>query len=156
MAEKATLCFVLFKDELLMINRVKPPFMGMWNAVGGHLIKGETIEECAVREIKEESGITVKTVKLFSEFTWNYDDEIGYALFSRLPDDFDATAFPKKTKEGIVDFVPVDWVLDKKNAGVIEDLRVFLNDLKASEYKDYHLIYDNNRLVKAEIKRKRI
>lgn len=156
MAEKATLCFVLFKDELLMINRVKPPFMGMWNAVGGHLIKGETIEECAVREIKEESGITVKTVKLFSEFTWNYDDEIGYALFSRLPDDFDATVFPKKTKEGIVDFVPVDWVLDKKNAGVIEDLRVFLNDLKAGEYKDYHLIYDDNRLVKAEIKRKRI
>lgn len=152
MAEKATLCFVLFKDELLMINRVKPPFMGRWNAVGGHLNDGETIEACAIREIKEESGISVDKVKQISEFTWNYDDEIGYAYLATLPDDFDISAFPKKTEEGIVDFCDIDWVLDKRNDGVIDDLRVFLSDISVGEYKDYHLIYDGNSLVKAEVK----
>ena len=69
MQRKATLCFVRNGEKILMINRVKPPFMGMWNAVGGHLVDGETPEQCAVREIKEESGITVDSVSLFSEFT---------------------------------------------------------------------------------------
>ena len=36
MQRKATLCFVRNGEKILMINRVKPPFMGMWNAVGGH------------------------------------------------------------------------------------------------------------------------
>lgn len=152
MCRKATLCFVIYKDKLLMINRVKPPFMGRWNAVGGHLNDGETIEACAIREIKEESGISVDKVKQISEFTWNYDDEIGYAYLATLPDDFDISTFPKKTEEGIVDFCDIDWVLDKRNDGVIDDLRVFLSDISVGEYKDYHLIYDGNSLVKAEVK----
>lgn len=155
MCRKATLCFVVYKDKLLMINRVKPPFMGKWNAVGGHLNDGETLDACAIREIKEESGIIVDEVKLISEFTWNYDDEIGYAYLANLPDGFDISAFPKKTREGIVDFCDIDWVSDKRNDGVIEDLRLFLNDIKTGKYKDYHLIYDGNRLVEAKIKRVR-
>lgn len=152
MPRKATLCFVLHKDKILMINRLKPPFTGMWNAIGGHLERGESAEECAVREIKEESGVTVKDVKLISTFTWNYDDEIGYALISSLPDDFDESAFPKKTEEGIVDFMPIDWILSEDNCGVIEDLRVFLKDIKSGDFHDYHLVYDKTRLVKAIVK----
>ena len=154
MQRKATLCFVRNGEKILMINRVKPPFMGMWNAVGGHLADGETPEQCAVREIKEESGITVDSVSLFSEFTWNYDDETGYALIADLPDDFDDSAFPLKTDEGIVDFMPVDWVINPKNDGVIEDLRVFIADIKNSDYKDYHLIYDGKRLKDVIVKGK--
>ena len=41
----ATLCFVKKGNKILMINRNKPPFMGMWNAVGGHIEKGETPEQ---------------------------------------------------------------------------------------------------------------
>ena len=50
-----TLCFVKKEDKILMINRNKPPFMGMWNALGGHLEEGETLEECAIRETEEET-----------------------------------------------------------------------------------------------------
>ena len=50
----ATLCFVIKDDEILMINRNKPPFMGLWNAVGGHIEDGETPSQSAIREIKEE------------------------------------------------------------------------------------------------------
>ncbi len=152
MPKKATLCFVMHKDKILMINRLKPPFTGMWNAIGGHLERGESAEECAVREIKEESGITVKEVKLISTFTWNYDDEIGYALISLLPNDFDESAFPMKTEEGIVDFMPIDWILNEDNFGVIEDLRVFLKDIKEGVFHDYHLVYDKTHLVKAIVK----
>lgn len=153
MPEKATLCFVMHKDKILMQNRVKPPFMGMWNAVGGHLLAGESAEDCAKREIKEESGVIVDSVKLISEFTWNYDDEIGYAFLSVLPDDFDESRFPFATDEGIVAFLPVSWVLNPKNYGVIEDLRVFLNDINRGEFHDYHLVYEQKKLLKVVVKK---
>ena len=143
----ATLCFVKKGNKILMINRNKPPFMGMWNAVGGHIENGETPEQCAVREIYEESGIKVSSAKVISVFTWNYDDEIGYATLSELQDDIDSSfSFPLSTAEGIVDFKDIDWVLNEKNYGVIEDLRVFLSDIKNGVRQNYHLIYENSRL----------
>lgn len=130
-----------------MINRNKPPFMGMWNAVGGHIEKGETPEQCAVREIYEESGIKVSSAKVISVFTWNYDDEIGYATLSELQDGEDSSpSFPLSTAEGIVEFKDIDWVLNEKNYGVIEDLRVFLSDIKKGVKQNYHLIYENSEL----------
>lgn len=146
---KATLCFVKKGNKILVINRNKPPFVGMWNAVGGKVKEGESIEECAIREIKEESGVTVESAEVFSVFTWNYDDETGYATLSVLPDDYDETAFPKETEEGVVTFKDIDWIVSPENYGVIDDLKIFIGDIKKNKKTDYHLIYDNKTLVKA-------
>ncbi len=148
MAEE-TLCFVLKGDKILMINRNKPPFMGMWNVVGGHLENGETLKECAIREIKEESGISVKEVEKISTFTWNYDDDIGHVFVAKVENNDTADLkFPVKTEEGIIDFKEIDWILNEKNYGVIEDLRVFIKDIKDGVKNDYHMIYENSKLVK--------
>lgn len=146
---KATLCFVKKGNKILVINRNKPPFVGMWNAVGGKVKEGESIEECAIREIKEESGVTVESAEVFSVFTWNYDDETGYATLSVLPDDYDETAFPVETEEGVVTFKNIDWIVSPENYGVIDDLKIFIGDIKKNKKTDYHLIYDNKTLVKA-------
>ena len=142
-----TLCFVKKDNKILMINRNKPPFMGMWNALGGHKEDNETALECAIREIKEESNIIVDNAKLISISTWNYDDDEIYVYVSTLPDDFDINAYPLKIHEGIIDFKEIDWVLNLKNFGVIEDLRVFLNDIKEEQCNNYHLIYNDSKLI---------
>lgn len=151
--KRATLCFVLCGDKLLMINRNSKPFMGLWNAVGGKIERGETEKDCAIREIKEESGITVTEAELFSTFTWNVDDEIGYAFLSRLPSDFDISKYPKRHEEGVIDFKPIEWVLNEENLGVIPDLRLFLSDIVKGEKRDYHLVYEGNKLIDMENKR---
>lgn len=46
------------KDELLMIYR-----NGYWDIPKGHLEKGEEINECAIREVKEETGISQLSIK---------------------------------------------------------------------------------------------
>lgn len=62
-----TVC-LLFNQEktrLLLQKKEKTIYAGLFNGVGGKLEKNETPEECARREIKEETGIS----KL-SRLTW--------------------------------------------------------------------------------------
>ena len=142
-----TLCFVKKDNKILMINRNKPPFMGLWNALGGHKEENETALQCAVREIYEEGNIKVDNARLISISTWNYDDDEIYVYVSELDDDFDISVYPVKINEGIIDFKEIDWVLNLKNYGVIEDLRVFLDDIKNNRAQNYHLVYDNSKLL---------
>ena len=142
---EAVMCFVFIDGKLLMINRNKPPFMGMWNAVGGKVEKGETPERACVREVFEESGIKIADPERLSRFTWNYDDEVGYAFTVSVKST--DKSFPVATEEGIIDLKPLKWVLDEKNYGVIADLKVFLKDVEKNEKHDYHLIYDGATLV---------
>lgn len=148
-----TLCFVKKDNKILMINRNKSPFMGMWNALGGHLEKGETPIQCAIREVYEEGKIQIRDAKLISVSTWNYDDDEIYVYVSELPSDFNLDIYPIKIDEGIIDFKNIDWIIHEKNYGVIEDLRLFIKDIKEDKYNNYHLIYNNSKLVDYIIKK---
>lgn len=62
MLKLATLCYVKRQGQTLMLHRVKKQgdmHAGKWNGLGGKLEPGETPEECAIREIYEESGLRV-------------------------------------------------------------------------------------------------
>lgn len=58
------------KLMLLLIKRGGHPFKDMWALPGGFLQKGETVEECALRETKEETNVmptSLMEVGVFSE-----------------------------------------------------------------------------------------
>jgi 8-oxo-dGTP pyrophosphatase MutT (NUDIX family) len=46
--------------EVLLIQRGKAPDKGKWTFPGGGLELGETISECAVREVFEETGVVLR------------------------------------------------------------------------------------------------
>ncbi|MDZ7764918.1 MAG: NUDIX domain-containing protein [Melioribacteraceae bacterium] len=59
----ATLCYIQKENKTLMLYRNKKEndyHEGKWNGLGGKFEPGETPEDCAIREIKEEAGLTVK------------------------------------------------------------------------------------------------
>lgn len=63
----ATLCYVKSGDKTLMLYRNKKEndyHEGKWNGLGGKLEPGESPEDCAIREIFEESGLVVRELKL--------------------------------------------------------------------------------------------
>ena len=63
----ATLCYVRSGGKTLMVHRIKKAndmHQGRWNGLGGKLEPGETPEECAVREIREESGLVARNLIL--------------------------------------------------------------------------------------------
>ena len=58
------------KLMLLLIKRGGHPFKGMWALPGGFLQRGETVEQCALREIEEETSVAptaIMPVGIFSE-----------------------------------------------------------------------------------------
>ena len=61
-------CIVVFnkdKDKVLFCKRVKDPYKGMYNFVGGKLEEGENSEAAAYRELYEETGIDTEHIKLY-------------------------------------------------------------------------------------------
>lgn len=61
-----TLCYIEKEDSYLMLHRVKKGMdvnKDKWIGVGGHFEKDESPEECLLREVKEETGLTLESWK---------------------------------------------------------------------------------------------
>ncbi|HUV16472.1 MAG TPA: NUDIX domain-containing protein [Pelolinea sp.] len=70
---------ILRNNQLLLIKRKKSHGAGSWAVPGGHLEYGESLEECAMREMREEVGLEIGNVRfkaitndLFSENYLHY------------------------------------------------------------------------------------
>jgi ADP-ribose pyrophosphatase YjhB (NUDIX family) len=46
--------------KVLLIKRAFAPYQHLWTLPGGRVEPGETIEQCAIREIAEEVGLTIR------------------------------------------------------------------------------------------------
>lgn len=76
--DPATLVFVFRDDELLLINKKTGLGKGKVNMPGGKVDPGETPEECAVRECREEVGITVSGLEYCGMHKFQFVD--GYSI----------------------------------------------------------------------------
>ena len=68
------------KLRLLLIKRGGHPFKGMWALPGGFLQKGETIEECALRETQEETNVTPTALMPVGVFSQPDRDPRGWII----------------------------------------------------------------------------
>jgi 8-oxo-dGTP diphosphatase len=50
--------------KVLLIKRGRDPFKGEWAIPGGRIEDDETAEQCAKREMKEETGLDVEIIKM--------------------------------------------------------------------------------------------
>jgi 8-oxo-dGTP diphosphatase len=66
--------------RLLLIKRKSPPFQGCYALPGGFVEYGETVEEAARRELKEETGVTAKTQHLVGIYSQSNRDPRGHVV----------------------------------------------------------------------------
>ena len=141
-----TLCYIRRADQTLMVHRIKKPndmHHGKWNGLGGKLEPGETPEECAVREILEESGLAVSDLvfKGLLTFPGFVDNEDWYAfVFVAKNEQGDLIESP----EGSLEWIDNQRLLD---LNLWEGDRLFIPWLDRPGYFSAKLVYLDGRLI---------
>lgn len=141
-----TLCYVKWNGKTLMLHRIKKEndmHKGKWNGLGGKLEPGETPEECVIREIREESGLTVqnpilKGILTFPQFD-GVDDWMAFVFVAR---EFTGTLID--SPEG-----KLEWIEDREipNLNLWEGDRIFLTWLDGDSFFSGKFVYKNKRLI---------
>ena len=74
---------VLVRDgERLLLAR-SPRFKpGVYSALAGFVEPGETLEQCAVREVREEVGIEIANLRYFASQPWPFPNSLMIAFFA--------------------------------------------------------------------------
>lgn len=78
-------------DRVLLVRRGRPPRQGEWSIPGGHQELGETVFEAAIREAREETGLTVRPREILTVIDAIRRDDTGsveqhYTLVEVLAD----------------------------------------------------------------------
>ena len=146
-----TLCYIEKEGKYLMLHRVKKHHdinAGKWIGVGGHVENGETPEECLLREVKEETGLTLTAYRLRGLVTFLSD-----VCEPELMCVFTADAFDGELIE--CDEGELAWVEKSDVLGLPtwEGDRVFLERLLSGDERFFSikLRYEGNRLVEKKV-----
>lgn len=67
-------------DEFILIKRKNDPFKSYWALPGGFVDYGETVENAAIRETKEETSIDVELKKLINVYSDPERDSRGHTV----------------------------------------------------------------------------
>ena len=115
-----TLTFVLNGDDVLLIKRAshKRVFPNMYNGLGGHIERDEDPASSARREIAEESGLAVHSLRLRSIHNIDAGESTGVILFVYTAES-DSREVTSHSAEGTLEWVPKAHILE---LDLVEDL----------------------------------
>jgi 8-oxo-dGTP diphosphatase len=107
---EATICHIIRGRKLLLKEATRGISIGKWNAPGGKSEPGESPEECARREVLEETGLRV--FELFSHGVLTFVMDGGKTLHTRayLFSTKSAEGRARSSEEGRVKWFPVDEI----------------------------------------------
>ena len=145
-----TLCYIERGDEYLMLHRVKKENdlnHDKWIGLGGKFEKDESPEECLLREIKEESGLTLRS--------WRYRGIVTF-VSDTWPTEymhlFTADSFEGEIK--VCDEGELEWIKKSEllKLTLWEGDKIFLRLLDSDEpFFSLKLRYEGDRLVYAAL-----
>lgn len=147
----ATICYLKKNNQTLMLHRnkkYKDIHEGKWNGLGGKLERGESPEDCCIREVLEESGLEIRNPKLkgvcsFPDFDGNGTD--WYAFVFTVTDFFGEMI---DSNEGELHWIDDDKIFDLT---LWEGDRHFLPLLEKRGTFSGKFIYKNKELIDYEM-----
>ncbi len=143
-----TLCYIERDNSYLLLHRIKKENdinKDKWIGVGGHFEQDETPEECLLREVKEETGLTLHAWKLRGIITFMSNEFHTEYMFLYTADDFSGDI--STCNEGVLEWIDKSLVY---NLPIWEGDKIFLKLLETTtEFFSLKLRYEGERLVEA-------
>ena len=147
----SSLCYIENNGKYLMLHRTKKENdinKDKWLGIGGKFEDGESPEESVVREVKEETGLTLNSYKLRCIVTYvstTWETEYMYVFTSN---DFTGTLI--ECNEG-----DLEWI-DKKQITKLptwEGDKLFVEKLQKDDtFFTVKFEYDGEKLIKYQLK----
>ena len=126
------MCMVTDGTRVLVQNRVDPDWSG-YTFPGGHVEKGESFTDAVIREVREETGLTIEAPRLCGIKDWPEEDGSRYMVLLYRADRFTGTL--TSSGEGEVSWVELDELRSLPLADSMENmLRVFLEEEISEQY----------------------
>lgn len=136
--ELTVLCLIHKNDKYLLQDRVKKDWKG-YTLPGGHIEKGESIVDAVVREMKEETGLTVYNPKLCGVKQFPLDDG-RYIVFLFCADEFSGQVI--SSEEGTMHWVNKD---DLSNVNTVEDFQELLRVMLDENLSEFQYVIEDNK-----------
>ncbi len=146
-----TLCYIEKDDAYLMLHRVSKKNdvnAGKWIGPGGHFEEGESPEECLIREVKEETGLTLTSYRLRGVVTFLSPKDETDHMFLYTADGFEGKL--TDCNEGVLRWVKKT---DLDELELWEGDRIFLRLLnETDDFFTLKLVYDEeDRLIQTTL-----
>ena len=137
-AEFTVLCLIHDKDRILMQDRKSEDWKG-YTLPGGHVEIGESIVDAVIREMKEETGLTIRNpkmcgVKQFPIYDGDYSKG-RYVVFLFETDEYSGEL--TSSEEGAMHWVS-NSDLDKVD--MVDDLPELLEVMMDGKYNEFQYI----------------
>lgn len=141
-----TLCYIEKDGAYLMLHRTKKEndqSHDKWLGVGGKFEDGESPQECVLREVKEETGLTLTDYQYRGIVTFVSDQWETEYMHLFTADGYEGEIV--ECDEGILEWVKKEEVLDLK---LWEGDKLFLNRLNGSrEFFSLKVEYEGEQLI---------
>ncbi len=147
-SQLTTLCYIEKDDCYLMLHHIKKEQdinKDKWIGIGGHFEEKESPEDCLLREVKEETGLTLTTYRFRGIITFITDFYKTEYMCLYTADGFEGEV--TECQEG-----KLEWVPKKKlcQLNLWEGDYIFLRLLEEREaFFSLKLCYEGDKLVKA-------
>lgn len=126
------MCMITDGTRVLVQNRVDPDWSG-YTFPGGHVEPGESFTDAVIREVQEETGLTIEAPRLCGIKDWPEDDGSRYMVLLYRAERFSGTLV--SSGEGEVSWVELDELRSLPLADSMENmLRVFLEEDVSEQY----------------------
>ncbi len=146
----STLCHIIKDDCYLMMHRVKKENdinKDKWIGVGGKFEYGESPEECLLREVKEETGLTLLNYKFRGIVTFCYGKDVVEYMHLFDADEFEGEL--TDCDEGELVWVPIK---DVCNLPIWEGDKIFFKLLaENADFFSLKLVYDTDDTLKEAV-----
>lgn len=143
-----TLCYLERDNQYLMLHRISKKNdvnKDKWIGVGGHFEGKESPEECLLREVKEETGLTLTSYRFRGIVTFICDDYPVEFMCLYTADGFEGEL--KECDEGRLEWVDKEKVME---LNLWEGDRIFFRLLKEeAPFFSLKLAYEKGVLLEA-------